>query len=211
MVDAAVEECPVVGDQQKALFAAEIAADQSPSRLIEMVGRLVDQQKAVFAGKEHRQQNFGLLAAGKRGKWPVQQLLRQFKRRKLPQEAPLRHVRADALQQVDGILRRIRYGVGKIVEAHACVDRALIGVFSLQKPQKRGFAAAVAADQSQPPVGVQLKADVFKDVVIAAVIAERKVSYLNNGHGHASDHKKWLRETDPTAKKRILHPQKDRA
>ena len=42
--------------------------------------------------------------------------------------------------------------------------------------------------------------DVFKDVVVAAFIAERKVGYFNNGHGHASYTKKWLRETAPTAK-----------
>ena len=57
---------------------------------------------------------------------------------------------------------------------------------------------------SQPPVGVQLKTDVFKDVVVAAFIAERKIGYFHNGHGHASYTKKWLRETAPTAKN--AHP-----
>ena len=65
--------------------------------------------------------------------------------------------------------------------------------------QGRVFSAA-AARQPQPPVGVQLKTDVFKNVVVAAFIAERKIGYFDNGHGHASYTKKWLRETAPTAK-----------
>ena len=64
----------------------------------------------------------------------------------------------------------------------------------------RSSVVPVAARQPQPPVGVQLKTDVFKDVVVAAFIAERKIGYFNNGHGHAFYTKKWLRETAPTAK-----------
>lgn len=52
------------------------------------------------------------------------------------------------------------------------------------------------------------KTDVFKDVVVAAFIAERKIGYFHNGHGHASYTKKWLRETAPTAKN--AHPTADR-
>lgn len=62
------------------------------------------------------------------------------------------------------------------------------------------FCLARCGPSAQPPVGVQLKTDVFKDVVVAAFIAERKIGYFNNGHGHASYTKKWLRETAPTAK-----------
>ena len=35
-------------------------------------------------------------------------------------------------------------------------------------------------------IGVDLEADVFKNVVAAALVAEGQVGYLNQGHGYAS-------------------------
>ena len=131
VIYAAVQKGAVVGHQQEALFAAEIAAHQRPPQLIQMVGGLVDEEKAVFPGKEHGQQELGLLAAGQRGKGTVQCVLRHLQRRQLPQEPPRSHVGADALQQLHGTQRWVLHGVGKIVEAHAGVYCALIGIPSL--------------------------------------------------------------------------------
>ena len=105
VIHAAVQKGAVVGHQQEALFAAEIAAHQRPPHLIQMVGGLVDEKKAVFPGKEHGQQELGLLAAGQRGKGTVQCVLRHLQRRQLPQEPPRSHVGADALQQLHGAQR----------------------------------------------------------------------------------------------------------
>ena len=186
VVHAAVQKRAVVGHQQKAPFAPEIAADQLPACPVQMVGGLVDQQEAVVPGKEHGQQNSGPLPAGERGKRAVQCLLRDLQRRKLPQKAPLGHLRADGRQQLQGALLRVRHRVGKVVEAHAGADGSPVGVHSLQKPEQGGFSPAVAAGGIQPPVGVDLEADVFKNVVAAALVAEGQVGYLNQGHGYAS-------------------------
>ena len=131
VIHTAVQKGTVVGHQQEALFAAEIAAHQRPPHLIQMVGGLVDEKKAVFPGKEHGQQELGLLAAGQRGKGTVQCVLRYLQRRQLPQEPPRGHVGTDALQQLHGTQRRILHGVGEVVEAHAGVYRTLIGIPSL--------------------------------------------------------------------------------
>ena len=211
VIHAAVQERPVVGHQQEPLFAAEIPAHQLPARAVEVVGGLVDEQEAVFPGKEHRQQQLGLLTPGQRGKRPVQRVLGHLQRRQFPQKPPRGHIRADARQQLHGGLRRVRHVEGEVVKAHAGVYRALIGVLPLQEPQQRGLAAPVSARQPQPPVGVELKADVFKDVVVAALVAEREVGYFNNGHGHASYTKKWLRETISAAISAHVPPPEGRA
>ena len=53
VVHAAVQKRAVVGYQQKAPFAPEIAADQLPACPVQMVGGLVDQQEVVLV-REHR-------------------------------------------------------------------------------------------------------------------------------------------------------------
>lgn len=93
------------------------------------------------------------------------------------------------IRKLQGILKRRRKNAAPFV------------LYGWNIPSKsRSSVVPVAARQPQPPVGVQLKTDVFKDVVVAAFIAERKIGYFNNGHGHAFYTKKWLRETAPTAK-----------
>ena len=67
-----------MADEDEALFAAEVAADQLAPADVEVVGRLVDEKKTVLPREEQRQQQLGLLALGERVEAPQQQLLVQF-------------------------------------------------------------------------------------------------------------------------------------
>lgn len=64
-------------------------------------------------------------------------------------------------------------------------DRALMGILPLQKPQERCFAASVAARQTEPPIGVELEADMLKYIVKAAGICKGQVCNLDQCHRYA--------------------------
>ena len=50
-----------------------------------------------------------------------------------------------------------------------------------QQPQQRGLALAVAADQSQPPGGIESEGHMLKNRRIGAIISEGKIT---NGNLH---------------------------
>ncbi|MMZ65695.1 hypothetical protein D1872_281140 [compost metagenome] len=78
MVDAAIEKRPVVRHQDKAAFAAQVIADQFPGMQVQMVGRLVNEQKPVLFQKQSRQQHLRLFSLGQGFKRPVQYIFRHF-------------------------------------------------------------------------------------------------------------------------------------
>ena len=55
------------------------------------------------------------------------------------------------------------------------MDAALIIVKALKQFQQGCLATAVAADESQFPIGIELDAHIFKDRFIAFWIGKRKV------------------------------------
>ena len=76
MVDTPVEKSPVVRDEDKALFLFQIRGQKPAPFLIQMIRRLVDEQKEIFSKKQRRQQNLRLFSERKLGKWPIKRLLR---------------------------------------------------------------------------------------------------------------------------------------
>ena len=70
-----IQKRAVVRNQNKALFARQIIAQQPPARRIQMVGRLVDQQKMVFVEKQRGQKDFCPFPMAERFKRPVQYFL----------------------------------------------------------------------------------------------------------------------------------------
>ena len=74
MVHAAVEQGAVVGDQDKPLFPVQIPAHGVARLLVQMVGRLVDEQEPVLVEEQGRQQHLGLLAVAQGTKRAVQHL-----------------------------------------------------------------------------------------------------------------------------------------
>ena len=63
VVNAAVEKRPVVRDEDEAALAPQIPRDALASRLVEMVRRLVDQQKVVLVSEHRRKLELRPLAA----------------------------------------------------------------------------------------------------------------------------------------------------
>ena len=147
-----------------------------------MVGRLVDQQKAVFPREEQAELQLGLLAFGERVEGPPQQLLAQRKRRHLARETPGRHVGVDLRAHFPGKMSGMRHRKGEIVEIHRRVDAPLKRIFPHQQLQKGRLAAAIAADEAQLPAAVELKARLFKNIVVAARIGKAQVGYLDLRH-----------------------------
>ena len=62
MVHAPVQERPVMGYQNKALFPTQILAYQFPPTDVQMVCGFIDKQKIVFLGKQHRKLQLRLLS-----------------------------------------------------------------------------------------------------------------------------------------------------
>ena len=71
MVDAAVQKAAVVRDDDKPPLFVEIGRDLFARPKVEMVGRLVNEQKLLPAAEECREQHLGLLAVGERFKRPL--------------------------------------------------------------------------------------------------------------------------------------------
>ena len=61
MIHAAIKKCPVMGYQNKTLFAVQIPADGFASCHIQVVGRFVDQEKVMLPGKEAGQKYFKIM------------------------------------------------------------------------------------------------------------------------------------------------------
>ena len=144
-----------------------------------MVRRLVNQQKVVLPGKQHRQLKLGLLAAGQSLIGAVQKLLGQVQIIHLPGQPPAAVFRMDFLHHVHRQPAFVRYRVREVRKFHRGGNTPLIVIFSLQQVQERGFSPAVSAGEAQLPIRVNLKADMVKNGFIAAVVGKGKVGYLN--------------------------------
>ena len=175
MVHAAVQEGPVVGHQKKALLSAEIAAHHLSSVGIQVIGGLIDEREASFPKEEQGQQKLGLLPVGKGVIGAVEDLFLQLQPGHLPQETPALQSRLQLLQRIPGQPLRVDGFTGKVFKAHRGRDAAPVFVLPQQQAQKGGLAPAVAAGEAQLPVGVELKAHVLEDLVVAAVVSKRKM------------------------------------
>ena len=175
MIDTDVQKGAVVRDEQEAALGFQVIRNQRAGFRVQMVGRLVNQQEAVFPREQQREQQLNLFPAGKRAERTVQDIVRQVQPVHLARKLPVFVVRLYIFDHADRVLGRVGDGKGEVVERHSRTDRALVLVFVLQQLEQRGLAAAVAADQSKPPVRVQPERDIFEDVVIAAVIGKGQV------------------------------------
>ena len=63
----------------------------------------------------------------------------------------------------------------KILKIDACAYCAVVFIFTQQKIKEGGFAPAVSAYEAQLPVGIYLKADIFKYIVVTAFIRKGQI------------------------------------
>ena len=94
---------------------------------------------------------------------------------------------AEVLARVEAQLRRYKQfsgGGGSAVLTHGAVSYTHLVVFvlPLEQPQQGGLAPAVAPHQTQPPVGIQLQAQVLKDIVVAAGISKGQIPDVDQSH-----------------------------
>ena len=172
MVHAAVEEAAVVRDQDKPFFLFQVGGQLVPRFGVKVVRRLVDEQKMPLPQKQRGQQHLGLLAMGKRAERPPQRPLVDAQQREFAQKLPGLGLGAQFRQQLLRAAGGVPHRVREIVERYRRCDRAAVGVTAQQQLQKRRLAAAVAADEAQLPVGVDLEADMLKNGIVAGRVAE---------------------------------------
>ena len=140
-----------------------------------MIGRLVDERKAALVQKERGEQDLGLFALGERLKGPPERILRELKSIELAEHPPVFRAGTGILRHIHGRKRGILDLAGEIVEGNIGSNRALIGKFSAQKIQEGCFSPPVPTGKAEPPVAVEAKGNVFKDVLGAALVAERQI------------------------------------
>ena len=88
MVHAAVQKRPVVRNEDKPLFPVQVPAQNRARLHVQVVGRLVDQQKISLPRKQGAEQNLCLLAAAERIEGPVQDFVVRLQHGQLPLDAP---------------------------------------------------------------------------------------------------------------------------
>ena len=147
-----------------------------------MVGGLVDQKEAVIPGKQGGQEHLGLLPAGKGGKGAAQNVLRHVQLGDFLHEPPHLALRVHVPGDVQGRFVFVRNGERKVIEGHRRAHRAAAVQFPGQDAQQGGLAPAVAADEPQLPIRVDLEGSVIKNQVRASFISKCQMRYLYPRH-----------------------------
>ena len=199
MIHAAIQKRPVVGHQNKALFRTQILAHQPPAPDIQMVCRLVNEQKIVLFGKQYRKLELRLFPVAQGAVGPIKHLVVQLQFCHFPLNLPIFVVRIHGFHRVNGQDALVCHGIWKIRKLHRSGNPALIVVFSQKQIQEGGFAPAVPAGEAQTPVGIDLEADVLKNVFIAAVIGKCQIGNLNQRHSCPPNTRKMAAGKHPAA------------
>ena len=184
MINAAVQKTPVMGHQDKSFLPLQILRHDFSGLRVQMIGRLIDQQEMAAVQKQSREKYLGLLPVGKCAKRPPEHIRVHFQPGQLPHQLPFLCRRADFrkhfLRQPAGVLHRI----GKIVELDRHLYRSAVFIFSLQEIEKSCFPSSVPSDKTKFPVCIDLKTDIFKNIIITRRVGKRKV--FNPYHRHCT-------------------------
>ena len=66
MIDAGIQQIPVMGNQYKSLLSDKIFLYNFPGILIQMIRRLINQKKIILPGKKNRQHHLRSFAKAQR-------------------------------------------------------------------------------------------------------------------------------------------------
>lgn len=182
MIDAVVEESSIVRDEDETPLSVQVVADDGPSLGVEMVRRLVDEQKAVLLQEKGGQQGLGPFPAGEGGKRAVERVFDQIEERELSQDLPLLTLRRDGLDDSQRLLRAVGDVVGKVIEGDACRDGAAVLEAAEKEIQKGCLPSPVSSGEAELPVRVDLKADVLEDRLQSALVGEGQVGDVDQRH-----------------------------
>ena len=156
MVHTGVQQIPVMGYQNKSFLARQIGFHALPGVLIQVIGRLINQQKIIFPGKEHRQHNLGPLSKAQSFKRTVQYLRIQAQLIQFAQNTPLLTSRFPLFCQFRPGLPHLfqPHLIWEIVEPRTAGNGAAVRIRSHQQTQKCGLALSVSSCKSQFPAGI---------------------------------------------------------
>lgn len=108
MIDTAVQQVSVMGNQNKAVLFLQIFADRFSGGRVKMICRFVDQQKMVFFQKQSGKQRFGLFPVGECVKRTEEYISFYLQQVQLAVYFPFGDFRADA---ADNLQRQFRLSV----------------------------------------------------------------------------------------------------
>ena len=137
-----------------------------------MIGRLINQQKILPAGEQHRKQQLGLLSCAQCPKRLIENIRRFSEALQFADDAPFLTVRLQCLHEGYSRLLHLRFcdSIREISKFHRCADCPLIGIGAAQQLQKGCLALPVSADESKLPVCIQRKRDMLKNMCKAAFV-----------------------------------------
>ena len=161
-----------MGHQNEPLFGIQIPAHQLPSPDIQMVCGLINEQEVILPGKQYRQLQLRLLSVAQGAVGTVQHLVIQLQLVHFTLHPPVFIVRIHGFHRIYGKLPSVRHGIREIGKPYRCGNTPLIRVPPQKQVQKGGLTPSVPAGKAQTPVGINLKADILKNVFIAAVIGK---------------------------------------
>ena len=134
MIHAGIQQVPVMGYQNKALFPRQISFYRFSGFLIQMVRRFVNHQKIIFSGKQHRQQHLRALSQAQRPEGPVQDFRAFPQKLQLTDHAPQLAAAFQLLRKLRGglIFLFFRNRIGKIIKLYGCLNFAAVFIFPEQ-------------------------------------------------------------------------------
>ena len=65
--------------------------------------------------------------------------------------------------------------IGEVIELYGGLDPPLVFLLALEQAQQGGFSPAIAPDQAELPVGVDLEADPLEDGIVAGRIGKGEI------------------------------------
>ena len=156
MIRAGVQQIPFMGYQNKTFLARQISLHAFPGVLIQVIGRLVNQQKIIFSGKEYCQHNLGPLSKAQSFKRPVQCLRIQAQLIHFTQNPPLLTSRFPLFRQLCAGPPRLFQPcpIGKIIKPCTAGNGAAVRILPHQEAQKCRFPLSIPSCKSQFPSGV---------------------------------------------------------
>ena len=107
-----------MGDEDEPGFPLEVGGYFGPGGGVQVIGRLVDQQKVPLLQKQGGQQGLGLLPVGQGAERPFQGAGVHPQQRQLTLQLPAGGLGADLLQHGGGGTAGLFDREGKIVEGH---------------------------------------------------------------------------------------------
>ena len=176
MIRTRIKQITVVRDKDKALLRCEILTNILSCLRIEVIGRLIDQQKVILTGKQNCKQYLCTLSETERFKRTIQHLSIFVKLRQFAYHAPLFAIFPQLLGKICRCLFHLLrcYQIRKIGNRDGLCKSSASRKLTCKQSEKCCFSFSVSADKSEFPICIKCKGCVFKYRLYRTIIAECK-------------------------------------